>query len=123
MKNTNDTFKLPVDFPYIKYYLKKGEKIFHIRSKNYIQMLTKMKLTNNVGLAFNKYFATNSFTQLNMQFFFNLISKDLPYFEWGLNLFPVFVTPKVSYLKLNCTHAADPRNVLGNEYTAVHLNI
>ena len=123
VNKTNDTFKMPVNFPYLNYYLKNGEKIFHIRSKDMVHMLTSMKLTNKVGLAFNKYFTSNTFSMYGSPFYWQLLRTELPYFQWGISIFPIFTSPLVSYLKLNCTRAADPKNVLGNEDTDVNIRI
>ena len=122
IRNTNDTFKLPVNFSCIQYYWKKGETIFHIRTSKLKEMKNKTNITSKNGLDFVGYFATNSFMMDEYPNFYPfLIDTECPYFEWGINLFHLFAQPYVYYLKLNCTSAADPRNILGNQSTDFHI--
>lgn len=75
---------------------------------------------SNTQVAFSNLYVAK---KENGELFEKLIWTDVPKCEWGINIFPVFKSPQVRFVKLNCDRGADENNVVGNNDAAYFVKM
>lgn len=88
-----------------------------------VQAMSNNELTYfaDNGMKFTKLFTTTGESSQPAQFVVDPMGQ-IPIHEYGTQLFPVFIYPICTYLKLNTDSKTDPKNVCG-DLTTIDANI